>query len=149
MPAEDGCVNCYECFAEAPPERREMNLRPPAVGLLRPERMGADRLAFVVFMLASVTVDGLFATNLWVRVQTLLYPLTRHLGPYSYTYMQTAALLLLPVLFLLIYVGFSALVRAFGGGSVRLGAVATAFVYSLVPIALAYQLAHYYTLLLI
>src|SRR5829696_5520188 len=28
-----GCVNCYECFAKAPPEDRELNLRPPAVGL--------------------------------------------------------------------------------------------------------------------
>src|SRR5215210_7977527 len=31
--AAGGCVNCYECFAKAPPENRELNLRPPAVSL--------------------------------------------------------------------------------------------------------------------
>jgi hypothetical protein len=31
------CVNCYECFARAAPEERELNLRPWAVGLARPE----------------------------------------------------------------------------------------------------------------
>ena len=46
-PADD-CVNCYECFAWAEPTDRELALRPWAVGLLRPERPAADRLAFVV-----------------------------------------------------------------------------------------------------
>jgi hypothetical protein len=36
-----------------------------------------------------------------------------------------------------------------GGGEVPLGQLAPAYVYSLVPIAIAYQVAHYYTYLLI
>src|SRR5215207_4379068 len=57
--AKEGCVNCYECFAQAAPEDRELNLRPPAVGLSLPEQVSPDRVVFVVFLLASVTYDSL------------------------------------------------------------------------------------------
>ena len=36
--AKGGCVNCYEYFARAAPDQRELNLRPPAVGLGLPRR---------------------------------------------------------------------------------------------------------------
>src|SRR5215203_5999885 len=37
--AKGGCVNCYEYFARAAPDQRELNLRPPAVGLGLPEKV--------------------------------------------------------------------------------------------------------------
>src|SRR5215218_7483853 len=48
---------CQECVAKAPPEDRELNLRPPAVGLSFAERVSPDRLVFVVVLLASVSDD--------------------------------------------------------------------------------------------
>src|SRR5215210_3669447 len=51
---EKGCVNCYECFARAALEDRELNLRPPAVGLSRPEPVPPGGVFFVIAVLAGV-----------------------------------------------------------------------------------------------
>jgi hypothetical protein len=130
-------VNCYECFAKAPPEDRELDLRPPAIGLLRPEPSPPGSTFFVILMLAGVAYDGLLATPLWLEIVRLT-PLT-----------QTLGLVVMPTLFFAIYIGFVKLSQLFGGGGVLLGRLASGYVYSLVPIAIVYQVAHYYTYLLI
>lgn len=147
--ADGGCVNCVNCFARAAPGVRELNLRPWAVGLMQRERITLDRLCFIVFMLASVTFDGLVVTPLWIEVEAFAFPIIQAGGQLGYFAFQTLGLVALPALFLAIYFGFSSLIGALGGSTARLEEVAAAFVYSLVPIALAYQVAHYYTLLLI
>jgi hypothetical protein len=150
--ADGGCVNCYECFARAAPEDRQLNLRPPALGLARPERVTADRLAFVVFVLAIVTYDGLMATPLWLGVQTLAAPVVEALGIHGLQglyIVQTLGLISIPLLFLAAYLGFVKLAQVSGGGAVSTRQLAAAYVYTLVPIAIAYQAAHYHTLLLI
>jgi hypothetical protein len=134
---EEGCVNCYECFAKAPPEDRELDLRPPAMGLARPEPAPPGGMVFVILMLAGVAYDGLLATPLWLEVVRLT-PLN-----------QTLGIFVMPVAFLAVYLGFVELSRLLGGGGVPLGRLASSYVYSLVPIAIAYQVAHYYTYLLI
>lgn len=142
----DDCVNCHECFALAAPEKRELNLRPPAVGLLGAEP-SVGRLAFVVFMLASVTYDGLLATPLWSSLGFYLSSTIGSFGVLSSVFYGTLGLLVVPFLFFALYVGFVKLCQALGGG-VGFWRLAGAFAYSLVPIALAYQAAHYFTLLL-
>lgn len=144
-PAED-CVNCYECFAWAEPADRELALRPWAVGLLRPERPAADRLAFVVFMLASVTFDGLAVTSVWSDTAWRIAGAFGAGPPGPAVHML--GLFALTAAFFGIFLGAIAVVRRMAGGT-RLLVVAGTFAYSLVPIALAYQFAHYYTLLLI
>jgi hypothetical protein len=131
------CVDCYECFARARPEERELDLRPPALGLARPERPPAGATVFVILMLAGVAYDGLLATPLWLEV-VLLTSMT-----------QTMGLFLLPLIFLAVYLGFVKLSQVAGGGRVPLRRLAPAYVYTLVPIAIAYQVSHYYTYLLI
>lgn len=131
------CVNCYECFARAAPEYRELNLRPLAVGLSLAEQVTPDRMVFVVFLLASVTYDSLLGTPPWVELQTLT------------ALPQTLGLIVVPLVFLGVYVGFAKLSQLFSEGYVTFGKLAAAYVYSLVPIAIAYLVAHYYTLLLI
>jgi hypothetical protein len=133
--AGEGCVNCYECFGRASPEERELNLRPPAVGLGLPERVPPGGAAFVILVLAGVTFDGLLETPLWLEIVRLT-PVT-----------QTLGVILLPLLFFGIYLGFVQLSRILGGGG--FGRFAAAYAFSLVPIAIAYQMAHYYTYLLI
>jgi hypothetical protein len=133
----ESCVNCYECFAKAPPEDRELDLRPPAVGLLRPGPSPPGSTFFVILMLAGVAYDGLLATPLWLEIVRLT-PLTQMLG-----------LIVMPLLFLAVYLGFVRLGQLLAGGGVRLGQLASGYVYSLVPIAIVYQVAHYYTYLLI
>jgi hypothetical protein len=137
--AEKECVNCYECFAEAAPEDREINLRPPAVGLGRPEPVPPGGVFFVILVLAGLAFDGLLETPLWIEFQRVA------------SLPQTVWLVLLPLLFLGVYLVFVKLSQLFGGvtGRLRLTSLAEAYVYSLVPIAIAYQIAHYYTLLLV
>jgi hypothetical protein len=135
--AEEGCVNCYECFARSVPEDRELNLRFPSVGLRSAERATPDRLFFVIFVLASVTYDGLATTPPGVAL----------IG--STTMQRTLGLVALPLLFLVVYLVFVKLSQLFGGVYVPFGSLAASYVYSLVPIAIAYQAAHYFTLLLI
>lgn len=140
-------IDCYGCFAGAAPKERELNLRPPVVGLLGPGPGSAGMLAFVVFMLASVTFDGLLATPLWVSAMFLLQSLTGSFGVLSTPLYGTLGLAIVPLLFFGLYAGFVGLCRAMGGGA-GFWRLAGAFAYSLVPIALAYQAAHYYTLLI-
>ena len=145
----DGCVGCVECFARADPDDRQLNLRPWGVGLLQTESVTPSRLTFVVFMLASVTYDGLVVTPLWVRLLTWVAPLVRPLGPRGNFIVPTLGLFVVLGLFLALYFGFTALMRLAGGGTGSLRALAAGFVLSLVPIALAYQIAHYFSYLLI
>jgi hypothetical protein len=134
---EWGCVNCYECFAGATLRDRELAVRPPAVGLARPERVAPGGVFFVILVLAGVSFDGLLETPFWVWLQVVT-GVPRTLG-----------LVALPLLFFAVYLLFVKLSQFLGGGTGRLRGYAAAYVFSLVPIAVAYQVAHYYTLLLI
>jgi hypothetical protein len=135
--AEKECVNCYECFERAAPEDREIDLRPPAAGLARPEPVPPGGVFFVILVLAGLAFDGLLETPLWTQFRI------------ATSIPQTLGLVLAPLVFLAAYLGFVKLSQLFGGGTTRLAPLAAAYVYSLVPIAIAYQVAHYYTLLLI
>ena len=151
------CIDCYECFARAAPENRQFNLRPWAVGLSFTEEVTLDRLVFVIFVLASVAYHSLVETQLWTNLFSSTLP-PKALG-----------LIGLPLFFLAIYLGVMKLSQIFVGVSLGFGKsgqrfdkdyapskdsipvrkLAAAYVYSLVPIAIAYQVAHYYTYLLV
>jgi hypothetical protein len=91
----------------------------------------------VIVGLAGVTFDGLLQTQLRLEVVRLT-TVTRTLGA-----------ILLPSLFFGIYLGFVELSRILGGGGeAGFGQFAAAYAFSLVPIAIAYQVTHYYTYLL-
>jgi hypothetical protein len=135
--AEGGCVDCYECFARAAPEDRQLNARPWAVGLSFTDEVSLDRMVFVIFVLASVAYHSLSEASLWATVFGIaLIP-------------KTLGLIALPLVFLAVYLGVIKLSQIFGFGYVPPRRLAVAYVYSLVPIAIAYQMAHYYTYLLI
>jgi len=135
--ANAGCVDCYECFAQAPPEGRELFLRPFAAGLVGSAgSVTSDRLVFVVVMLASVTYDSLLETPFWANLSGVV-PLP-----------QTAEFVALPLVFLGLYLTFVKLGQLYGGKNVPFERLAAGGIYSFVPIAIAYQVAHYYTLLL-
>ena len=145
------CVNCYECFERA--ESRELNIRPFTIGLAKNEIITNDMLVMVVLLLSTVTFDGFSATPAWVDVQS--FSLDIFAGTINnvvfngLTIADTVGLLLFPVAFLLVYLGFSYLMSRSVGSSVEVGDVARAFIFSLIPIALAYNIAHFLTLLII
>ncbi|MDP7534306.1 MAG: hypothetical protein QGI88_11125 [SAR202 cluster bacterium] len=196
----EGCVDCYECFEYAAPGERELNLRPYAVGLALPQRVSTSVAAFVVLALATVTFDGFQDTSTWAAVQSNLGDWISEFGGDPEGLIDTFGLVVVPLLFMAVYLGFSwAIARLSGGksnddetfgniastlepvarsagrllgggstvgetfrlirfmrasarllgGSSRVGETARIFVFSLVPIALAYNLAHFISLLAI
>ncbi|MGH7829314.1 MAG: hypothetical protein ACREP8_03975 [Candidatus Binatia bacterium] len=155
------CVNCYECFAKAEPPDRQWNLRPFAAGLVRKEEVSLSSMCFVLLLLSTVTFDGFMATPLWHSIKALLrdtFPIGQDaviflLFPWARStplvIVDTVGLMIVPLLFLGIYLVFCGLVSAAAGFRLSAGDSARGFIYSLIPIALAYHLAHYFTFLLI
>lgn len=142
---QDGqCIGCVDCFRRAAAPHRELNLRPFAVGLLRKESVSPSMMAFVVLLLSTVTYDGFTATPAWGSIFSSL----NSIFP-SATIVGTLGLIAFPVLFIGVYLGFSALMAAASGHRLPVSDMARASVYSLIPIALAYHLAHFLTFLLI
>ena len=149
---QDGdCVNCYECFERA--ASKELNIRPLAIGLARNDNRTNDLLAMVVVLLATVTFDGFSATRAWVDFRSYSMDIFSGLGDNvvfnGLTIADTLGVALFPVAFFLVYMTFSFFMS--GAVEKRLGALdlARIFSYSLIPIALAYNIAHFVTLLLI
>ncbi len=145
------CVNCYQCFETA--DSKELNIRPFAMGLSRDQPMTNDVLAIVVLLLATVTFDGFSATPAWQDFQTYVVDVFSGVVNYqafnSLTVADTVGVLLFPVAFLLVYLTFSFFMARSVDEGLGVLDLARAFAYSLIPIALAYNIAHFISLLLI
>ena len=156
-----GCVNCLECFEktaknEQKTKKREWNLRPWAVGLLTARPLSTSSMVFVLLMLSSVTFDGLLATPLWADLSRwMIYSETmrpliialQDITGNAIAAVGTIALAVFLLAFQLLYLLFSALMYfstpAANRAGISVRQVAGLFVLSLIPIALAYHLAHY------
>jgi hypothetical protein len=145
------CVNGYHCLTKTESDRREWNLRPPALGLLNDQQVTFSMMVLVIILLATVTFDGLLETRLWTHI--LDRTLTGEIR-----WVGSAALVLFSSAFLFIYLMFSVLMCRLAerhGDNNRAGhpkstvEVASAFVLTLVPIAIAYHLAHYLSYLVV
>ena len=143
------CVNCYACFKRADPGERQLLLRPFAAGLLRDERVSLSMIAFILLMLSNILFDGFMATTPWVKLTAFLYFQFPDLGGIRLALIRTFGLLGFWVLFLSIYTTVCWLMAAASGWRLSVREAAVSFAYPLVPIALAYHLAHYLSYLLI
>ena len=154
-PPQDDCVNCYACWERAAAGERELNLRPWSVGLARRSNVTTDTLVFIIMVLAAVTFDGFKATPLWQDVKLALWDTWSALlgggalGMGGSIAADTVGLALAPAILIGAFILFSRLTALSGGEELSGGEVACAFVYSLVPIALAYNIAHFFSLLAI
>ena len=138
------CIGCGDCFGRAPRGQREVSLRPFAAGLLRNETVSTSMMVFVVLLLATVTFDGLTATPAWVEVSGFIADFVSGSAAVG-----TVGLVAVPLLFLGVYLGVCALMAAASGRRPSVEELARVFVYSLIPIALAYHLAHFLSFLLV
>ena len=152
--AGQDCIDCYECFEYA--QDKELNLRPPAIGLHAQPVMPVGLTALVLLVLATVTFDGFSDTPEWSAVLGFALEQTPGLtSPYfnGLVIANTLGLALFPLVFAAVYWSFSSLmtwvVARAGGSGPTPPELMTAFVFSLVPIALAYHFAHYLGFLLI
>ena len=145
------CVNGYVCLTGVKRSKRRLNLRLPGVGLLNDRPVSVSFMFFTLLVLSGVTFDGFIETPRWEKIADSL----AWFG--SRTLVESAALLIFPLLFLLGFVlaafVMKIVARRLTGqpnhkrqlDTLRL---AREFVPSLIPIAVAYHLAHYLSLLL-
>lgn len=143
------CINCAACFARAPAADREWNLRPFAVGLLRADRASASMMGFILLMLSTVTFDGFMATPAWARLEDALFMRLPGPDPARLTAAQTMGLVAFPLLFAGVFLVVVRVMGAVSGTRQPVAALAPRFAFTLVPIAIAYHLAHYLSFLLI
>jgi hypothetical protein len=126
---------------------RKVTVRPPLAGLATRD-LPAGTTAFVIVMLGSVAFDGFSRVTWW---QERLYnlearyivdaPRTADLVATGFNFLGIVAAI---VVIGLAFVVATLVARKIGGVEYGLGRV---FAASLVPIALAYAVAHYFTLL--
>ena len=117
-------------------------LRPFAAGLLTQRPAGMSQVALVMVMLASVSLDGLLETEPW---QALVLALD------AAAWAPRVALVAMPLLFLAVYLGCCVLIGRFAAGAAgrrpALRDTAGLYALTLVPIAIAYHVAHYLSFL--
>lgn len=147
--SRNDCVDCYSCFERAERGQRQFNIRPFAVGLAPAETVSMSTAVFVVLALATVTFDGLQETPTWVAVQTAVIRSFPFLGRNAIEIIDSLGVVLVPAIFLGVYMVFASGIRLLSRDSDTGTGVARAFVFSLVPIALAYNMAHFISILLI
>jgi hypothetical protein len=131
-------------FAPLSPENGG-ELRMYGVGLVPDEESlyRAGALPFLVAVLYTVTFDGFIGTPEWRAI-------ARAAPELPIPYLTSTALMLVGLgLFVTAYVGFAWLIKLAAGEAVDTLTIARRFALSLLPIAIAYQVSHFYTFLLI
>ena len=101
-------------------------------------------MLFVLLLLATVTFDGFMSTLPWVNIQASVQEYLPNVAMIS-----TLGLVSFGLIFIALYLFFCALMSLASGIKLRVLDVAKAFIYTLIPIALAYHLAHFLLFLLI
>lgn len=143
-----------------PGERGRLRLRAPFTGLLEQRAESWSLLLFLLFMLSSTAFDGLRSTAAWISLfwrdnLNILTPLLgkppvmmfMQLRPWYLLY-ESMCLLLSPFLYLAVYLAFVALMKRITRSELPVRELALRFGLSLLPIALVYNITHYYTLIL-
>ncbi|MET0510168.1 MAG: fenitrothion hydrolase [Thermoleophilaceae bacterium] len=128
---------------------RVVGLRLPLSGLAA-LKAGAGTVPLLAVMIGSVTFDGAAEAPLWTGIAPDISELLQDIGLSPQHALELTFLIGLTAAVLLVY-GFYMLgvvgAKSVGGGFTT-ERLARAFIHTLVPIALAYVAAHYFTLLL-
>ncbi len=143
------CVNCADCFARAAPSDREWALRPYAVGLLGDRLISISMVAFVLLALSTVLFDGFLVSPTWKGLEAFLVGSLPVSGKAAGMAAKTAGLIGFWGVFLGAYVAACGAMGVLTGWRLSLSEAVRTFALSLVPIAIAYHLAHYLSYLLI
>jgi hypothetical protein len=133
-----------------------VEIRPPASGLLDDQPLHASMVALVIALLATVTFDGFLETPLWARVDlaildapedSFLWTIFDLREDQAIRLARTAALACFVLLFMGGYLLVCGWMSILSGSPTAM--LARRFVLSLVPISLAYHVAHYFSYLFV
>jgi len=146
-------------FAPLYRTQKSLYIRIPSTGLIVNRPISFAESCFVILFLSTVTFDGILETPIWASIlnsisESLslrpLLILMQEAGINLIMFIKTIALIGIPTVFFIIFAGFCHLTAELGSsGRMPTLDVIGYFVLSLVPIAIAYHLAHYLTYLLI
>ena len=132
------------------PEGRGLVVRAPGEGLTVMRDSGAADIGFVIAMLSTVLFDGLRGGQAWGPVEAAFARSLPALADTNAYAAGTAGLVGLWLVFLVAY--WAACVAAaglLGGAAGGAGGIARRYVWTLVPIAVGYNLAHNFSGLLV
>jgi hypothetical protein len=122
-------------------------LRPFGAGLLANAPASISMVAFILLVLSSVLYDGLLTTPEWSEAERQLIGLMPARGEGTSVIVKTVGLVAFWGVFLSAYLAVSAVMSAAAGRRSPRD-MAQSFAFTLVPIAIAYHLAHYLAYLL-
>lgn len=156
-----GLLAPVEYMRSADAHRFEVRLRWPLSGVLaeRPEK-SVSLVLFVLFMLSSTTFDGVHETIVWMslfwkHLVVVFQPLwgtdliaSQRMLERWYVAYQRAGLVLFPFLYLAFYFAILLALKAVTRTTIPLCDLARDFAFTVLPIAVVYNMAHYWTLLL-
>ena len=113
-------------------------IRYPSSGLLINTKLSLSLVIFIILVLSTVTFDGISMTDSWIE---MIYEFSDN--AYVVYLVQFIALNLLFLSFVLIFFSFCKLMKIFGKLKISVVEIASIFVITLLPIAVAYHLSHY------
>jgi len=152
-PDQNGdCVDCPEAFLLAPPQKRAVTLRGYGIGLIARDPLSLSMIVLVLMVLALVAFEGFMDTAQWIELMVSLGELEESDGIHAPVKTTLSFLAATAILFALFY-AVCVLMRMIGyaGVAPKRGTldIMGLFVLSLVPISIAYHVAHYFSYLLI
>jgi hypothetical protein len=140
-------LSAFARFAPLEAGDRKLELRPFAAGLLNARPVSTSMAALVVLILATVLYDGLLGTPQWNDLESWLVVLAPASSEAASIVIRTLGLIAAWGLFFGAYLSVCALMGVAGGRSAM--ELARVFAPTLIPIAIAYHLAHYLSYLLV
>src|SRR5262250_1281266 len=128
---------------------RGMWLRPFGAGLIEGGSVSTSMMAFVLLLLSTVLYDGALGTPEWGQLEGAIAAHLSALGDFKLMAIRTAGLFAFWLAFCGAYVGVSAIMSAVTQRRLAPLVIARSFAFTLVPIAIGYHFAHYFTFLLV
>ena len=123
---------------------KKLVLQPHGSSFLVHETLDLSKTLFVLVLLATVTFDGLTTTPFWEGTLVSLKPFFK-----DTVLIHSVGYLILIIAFTFLYFVFCRLMIFTSGVKVDTKTISAGLVYSLIPISIAYHLAHYTSFILI
>src|SRR3990172_5111511 len=135
----EGCVDCYECFELADADQKEVNLRPFGAGLQRLHWPEPGEIAFVLFIFSSLAFAALRISRPWGDLADSLTLETTA----QFVAFDSLGLFGLLAVAIVSYYLVASLLGLLTGSWEEGEDTAVGVVYALLPVAVAFMVAHY------
>lgn len=129
-------------------KNRKIYLRVPFTGLINDSADSFILLIFILAVLGATAFDGFRSTAAWFTIVQFFIPYYSQLGEFGSNIFPFLAFLVVLGSFFLVYMILMAAMKVITKTKISLTELASKFAFSLLPIAVVYNIAHYYTLIL-